>query len=492
MKKFRILSLLLVVVMLAGMLTGCGDTVAKKDVEADPKAYIEEALKKSFATSPFGDILALEEKEATSVDLEIKPADEDIKSIKAAITVANKELAMLANLNMAVEDEKIDATIFVDEENFALKMEQLKEIFGKDAVGIGLKDFEKNFKESAWYKMIFIDAGLEEALKEEMGDAELDFGKIIDAYENYLKELENIAESCREFKVEESEIEYDKKSVKCYKITETMADDAADKMEKAMKKFMKDIAEAAGMTEEDLGMDEEEIAEIKKPLEELVKSSKTVYYVAKKGGAMLKITSKMNMKVDDVKYNYETWEAEEYVREIDYDVVVDFGAEPEKMFMPSFNIVVDDGESKQTMSGKSEIDTKEKTFTLAFKLDAKYDDEDMAEYMNQTIDGKFVLSEDGKYKMTMSADEEKINFGGKFKVDGSKLTFTVDMDEIEDSEIKEVKIDIDFNAKAPKAFEYEDLMKWDEAKITEFMQKIEELSGSSYDDEFDSDVDWDY
>ena len=138
MKKFRILSLLLVVVMLAGMLTGCGDTVAKKDVEADPQAYIEEALKKSFAPSPFGDILALEETEATSVDFEIKPADEDIKSIKAAITVANKELAMLANLKMAVEDEKIDATVFVDKENFALKMEQLAEIFGKDAVGLGL------------------------------------------------------------------------------------------------------------------------------------------------------------------------------------------------------------------------------------------------------------------------------------------------------------------------------------------------------------------
>lgn len=489
MKKFRILSLLLVVVMLAGMLTGCGDTVAKKDVEADPQAYIEDALKKSFATSPFGDILALEETEATSVDFEIKPADEDIKSIKAAITVANKELAMLVNLKTAIEDEKIDATVFVDKENFALKMEQLAEIFGKDAVGLGLKDFEKNFKESAWYKMIFVDAGLEEAIKDEMDGAELDFGKIIDAYKAYLKELENIAESCREFKVEESEIEYDKKTVKCYKITETMADDTAEKMGKAMKKFMKDVDEAAGMTEEYVSTDEEFEA-MKKPMEELMKSSKTVYYVAKKGGAMLKITSKMNMKVDDVKYNYETLEAEEYVREIDYDVVVDFGAEPEKMFQPSFKIVVDDGESKQTMSGKSEIDTNEKTFTLAFKSDAKYNDKDIAEYMDYAVDGKFVLAEDGKYKMTLAAEEEKIEFGGKFKVDGSKLTLTVDMGEIEDSEIKEFKIDIDFNAKAPKAFEYEDLMKWDEDKITEFLQKIEEMSGSSFEDELSPDIEW--
>ena len=221
-----------------------------------------------------------------------------------------------------------------------------------------------------------------------------------------------------------------------------------------------------------------------------MKSSKTTYYVAKKGGALLKITSKMNMKVDDVKYNYETWEAEEYVREIDYDVVVDFGAEPEKMFQPSFKIVVDDGESKQTMSGKSEIDTNEKTFTLAFKSDAKYNDKDVAEYMDYAVDGKFVLAEDGKYKMTLAAEEEKIEFGGKFKVDGSKLTLTVDMGEIEDSEIKEFKIDIDFNAKAPKAFEYEDLMKWDEDKITEFLQKIEEMSGSSFDDELSSDIEW--
>ena len=92
--------------------------------------------------------------------------------------------------------------------------------------------------------------------------------------------------------------------------------------------------------------------------------------------------------------------------------------------------------------------------------------------------------------MTLAAEEEKIEFGGKFKVDGSKLTLTVDMGEIEDSEIKEFKIDIDFNAKAPKAFEYEDLMKWDEDKITEFLQKIEEMSGSSFEDELSPDIEW--
>lgn len=492
MKKFRILSLLLVVVMLAGMLTGCGETVAKKDLEADPKGYIEAAMKKSFAASPFGDIIALEDTEATSVDFEIAPADDDVKSIKAAVTFANKKLAMLANLNMEVEEEKIDATVFVDEENFALKMEQLKEIFGKEAVGLGLKDFEKTFKDSAWYKMLIVESGIEEELKAEGGE-DLDIGAMLEAYEKYLKELQDIAESCREFKVEDAELEIDDKKVKCYAVTETLSKDAVDKMEKAMKKFMEDVAESVGMSKEDMGIDDEEIMkEFKKPLEEVVKSSKTTYHIAKKGGALLKITSNMKMKMDDVRYNYETWEAEEFVRETSYDMVVNFGADPEKMFQPSFKVVMDDGDSKTTMSGKSEIDVEDKTFTLAMDFDAKYNDEEMAEYMDQSLDIKFVLDENGKYKMTASADGEKVEFGGKFKVDGSKLTLTMDMSEIEDAEIKEIKLTIDFDAKTPKAFEYDDLMKWNEEQINDFLAKIEELSGSAYEDPYDYDYDYEY
>ena len=203
----KIIAILLVMVVALGALAGCSSkSVSKADLESNPQKYIEEGIKTSLSKSPFGSILELKEPEATSIDVSIAPEDKDLGYIKLNSIIANKKLSALTTLDFNVEDEKIQGKLFVDAENFAVQSEALKEYFGTDAIGVGLKDVVEKFKKSGWYELIK-ESGLEEEFKSEMETEGLDkinFDDIVKAYEKYLNDSKAALEECKKYAVKEA------------------------------------------------------------------------------------------------------------------------------------------------------------------------------------------------------------------------------------------------------------------------------------------------
>jgi hypothetical protein len=470
MKKSRILSLLLVVAMMASMLTGCGSIIALKDIQSDPAKYIEDGLKKSLAESPVGDILTLTDPEAVAMNMVIKPVDEE-GHIKFDATVGLKEFAMLCNLDLSVDSENMQGSIFVDENNLAVKSELLKDIFGTTAVGVGLNDFVQTLKASAWYKMLIVDSGIEEELKNENGET-IDLQAIIDLYIAFLKDLEDISNNCVEYNVIEDAMEFGDKTVKGYKITQTTSKDAADKVAQAFEKFMDGLMNIVPVEDaEDFESEMDEmIDEMKKTVNDMIASTKTTYFVAKKGGAVLEI--RYNTKKTEVG----SLSGAERISTV--DMVVNFGADPEKSFSPKFEIKMDDDGTKTSINGQAAVNTKDKTFNVDAKFEADYP-EDYEWMEDEQFDISIVLDANSNYTFNVTSGEETHALSGKFKVDGTKINFTVDADKEEDLDVS-IEFSVDFGAKKPVAFEYEDILKWDEAKIQSLLEKFMDESEPDY------------
>lgn len=473
MKKKRILSMLLVVAMMTSLLTGCGSNVSLKDVEADPAMCVEEGLKKSLSLSPIGGLLDLEDPEAIAINVDATSIDND-EHVKFDTTIALKEVAMLCNLDLNMDGDEIKGSIFIDKDNMAVKSELLKEFFDTSSVGIGLNDFANNLKASAWYKLLIVDSGLEEELKTADGET-IDLQAIIDLYVDLLKEMDAISKECVEYTVVEDVMTIDGKEIKGYKIDQTTSKDAADRMAKAVEKFLNDMI---GMVpaEEDVEDIQDEIdemmSEMTETINKMIEGTKTSYFIAKKGGAVLEMRYSSTMTMTD------SWSEEEITNTS--DLVISFGADPEKVFAPEFSIQVVEDDTKMSMTGKGVVDIQSKSFNLDMSMSIDYP-EDYEWIDDEKYDIKIALQQDGKYTLTMTDGEETHSLTGKFKIDGTKVQFSVDGNEEEHIDLN-IEIAIDFGAKKPVAFEYEDLMKWDEAKIQSWMEKMMEASEPDYEE----------
>jgi hypothetical protein len=473
MKKKRILSLLLVVAMMASLLTGCGSNVALKDVEADPAMYVEEGLKKSLSLSPIGGLLELDDPEAIAMNLNVTPVEDD-EHIKIDATIALKEIAMLCNLDASIDGEDLQGSLFVDKENIAVKSELLTEIFDTASIGLGLNDFANNFKASAWYQLLIVDSGIEEELKTADGET-VDLQAIVDLYADFLKEMNEISKDCVEYAVIEDAMTIDGKEIKGYKITQTTSKDATDKIAKALEKFLNDMMSMIPAEEGDMEYIQEEIdemmSEMTETINKMIEGTKTSYFVAKKGGAVIEMRYSSSITMTD------SWSEEEITNAS--DVVVSFGADPEKVFAPEFSIQIVEDDTKMSMTGKGAVDVQNKSFNLDMNMSTDYpDDYEWLEDENYDID--IALQQDSKYTLTVTDGEETHSLTGKFKIDGTKVQFSVDGNEEENIDLN-IDITIDFGAKKPVAFEYEDLMKWDEEKIQSWMEKLYGATTPDYD-----------
>lgn len=455
----KILSLLLVVVIAIGALAGCSSkSVSKADLEANPQLFIEEGFKISLSKSPFGSIIELKEPEATSINVAINPENKDLGYAKLNAIIANNKLSALAELDCDFEGEKINGKIFVDKENIALQFAELKEFFGTDSIGIGLKDIGENFKKSGWYQLIK-DSGLEDEFKSEMeaeGLDKIDFDAVVKAYEKYYNDLQSSVENCKKYTVKESTRE----KVKGFEVEETISEDIVSELDKIFNTFAEDVTKAMGFDKEALGF-ESMPDEIKDEFKKIIGNYYTTYFIAQKTGALLEVKTNVNIEIED--------------EDAYYFGTINFGDDPTKMFQPSFDLEFNDGSESISIKGDSEINVKEKSFTMNVNCDAG--DED--------VDIKLIIDKDSNFDLNVSADEETIKLSGLFKVDGPKLNVKIDDAEVEDDEKVDIEVNIDFNAKTPVSFEYDNLLDYNKEKVEDLIEKFNESIGgySPYEDE---------
>lgn len=461
MKKTKIISILLVAVMLVGLLAGCESNVSMKDISADPKAYIDAGLKKSFSSSPLGDIIALENSEAVALDATITPVNEELGHIKFNSIAALQELAIWAKLDADLDGEKIKGEFFLDENNIAINSELLKEVFGSESIGLRLSDdLYTRFTKSNWYEILVIDSGLEDELKNDNGST-IDAEAIVNLIVATMEEIEKIHKESIKYEVVESEIEIDGKSLGGYLITKTMDDYIKEKYIAAIEKFSDELQK---LLPEELAA---EIAEeIEFMIEDIEESTKSIaetatYFIAKKGGALIEMTYDAKMETVD------TWSDKDVVNTVKFKV--NFGTNPETIFSPNFEAEANIDGDKYTIVGKSEIDIKAKSLKL--DVEAKVDYPEEYEWLeDKTATATLTIDMDGNYKLAAKYDDEEVEFDGKLKIEGTTIEWTFDIDEGEDA--VQFVIKADFSAKKPIAFKYEDLLIWDEERVQEFLEKI--------------------
>ena len=461
MKKTKIISILLVAVMLVSLLSGCKSKVSMKEIAADPKAYIEAGLKKSFSSSPLGDILALENPEAVALDATITPTNEELGYIKLNSVVALQELAIWAKLDADLEGEEIKGEAFLDENNIAINSELLKEVFGSASIGLKLSDdLYTRFTKSSWYKILVIDSGLEEELKNDDGSM-IDVEAIVDLFVATMEEIEKIQEESIKYEVVESKIEVDGKSMKGYLVTQTTDAYIKEKYIAAVETFSDELQK---LLPEELAAEVAE--EIEFMIEDIKESTKSVsatatYFIAKKGGAIIEMTYDAKMETVD------TWSGEDVVNTVKFKV--NFGANPEKIFSPNFEAEANIDGNKYTISGKSKVDIKEKALKLNIATNVDYPEE--YEWLeDEAATATLTIDMGGNYKLVANYDDEEVEFDGKFKVEGTAIEWTFNVNEGEDAVHFVIKAD--FSAKKPIAFKYEDLLIWDEERVQEFLEKM--------------------
>lgn len=472
----KLIAILLTMVVLLGTLSGCGKAaISKADIEANPQEIIKSAISKSFEASPLGSVVELEEPESTSIDVSITPEDKNLGYINFNANIANNKLAALIGLDADLEGEEFKGQLFIDNSNLAIKAEALKEIFKSDTIGIKLENIVENFKKSGWYELIK-DSGLEEEFASEMAVDGLDEIKLEDiakAYEQYLNDVKTIEKECKKYDIQETTIEIEKKKIDCFVVEETLSEELVTKFESATVKFYESLANAVGMKAEDFNV-EQMTDDVKEEFNQIIDDYSVTYTIEKKTGAMVEIKAIIDTEIEEEDvYAY---------------VKVDFGAEPTKTFCPSFELTMEaDGQTVYS-KGISKIDTKQKAFVLGVEYSSKYDDTDMSDY-NEECEFKFTLDKNSNFTIEASDGDEDIKIGGIFKVDGSKMDISFDTAEIEDAENMKVSIAIDFNAKAPTGFEYDDILKYTKKEAEDLINKISDMVGSSYNDDYGYEVD---
>ena len=85
------------------------------------------------------------------------------------------------------------------------------------------------------------------------------------------------------------------------------------------------------------------------------------------------------------------------------------------------------------------------------------------------------INKDSNFKLEATDGDETVQIEGIFKVEDSKLQLSFDTSKVEDAEDVNVDINIDFNAKAPSSFEYDDLLEYDKKKVEDLIAKFNDI-----------------
>lgn len=457
---FIVSAVALVVAILLGLLAIFTPSTSLKQISANPKAYIETGLKKSFAASPIGDIVTLEDPEAIALDVAITPTLESGHMNLNAI-IALKELGILAQFDAEVEGEEFNGKFFLDKNNLAVNSDILQEIFGSASVGISLNDFMNHFKQSDWYQLLIVDSGLDEELKKEDG-SDIDIQAILDLVVETATGIAKIYKDSVVYDVIETSIEVDGKTIEGYQIIQKRSDDVKDKTKAVTNSFSTKLQE---LLPEDFA--EYAVLIIESLTDSIIDmiddtSTQTTYTIAKNSGAVIELKYERTMEVVDELLDKKS------TNSIKCDV--NFGANPENIFAPQFELEIVDGKTKHTVTGKSTVDVVTKTLKMDIDTKTEYPDYQWIKEPYETTTTTITIDKDGNYKLTAKFDDEEIELGGKFKVDGTVAEISFDINE--GSETIHFVIKIDFNAKKPIAFEYDDLIQWDEEKILDLLEKF--------------------
>lgn len=443
MKKLSVFFVVLVLLLTAILLTSCGG-IGLADVQDDPLGYVEKGMKLTFSNTPFAPLI--EEGNQASVDISVEEG-ENLLRAKASLDLENSKFYLdgkykeVFDFEGETETTEMDLALWFADNKFIVKNEFLKELFGSNSVGIDLNASKETIKNSSLYQAILTSLGMDkEELTEEQKTVLESVEKEIDTLISELKD--SLKNGTVLDGVAEEKITVDEKKLETVTVSIKLKDKYAEEIADALVAFAKVINKTMGsedvVSSEDLSLP--------------TMSSTQKYYLAKDSGALVRVEMISSTKVSAT----EVSDAVENVTSFS----VDFGAEPQKQFLPAFTYELSSNEINTTVHGTSSHKDGKFVMTMVVKEEEK-----------EVGDMVFTMEKDGNFTMTVSDEEEEQTVTGTLKNEDNALVFTATVP-AEDEDEKETKLSLKFSAVAeiPAVPEFKDILTLTEDDLAVLME----------------------
>lgn len=411
MKKTRLLALVFALVICVPLLFSCAqDALTLEAVKEDPLKFLQEGQRSTWSATPMNVLLT--EADTYSWEIGLDSAETGEMELAVFADEANEKAVLSLSAEEVFQGE---AALYLSKEELVASSPMLSFIDEGEALGLKLSLDKEDIMESATYKAL-VDFGLGGEL-----------GEIIAALEGLdLSDwTESAADASELFTVEA--VEEGKAA---------LPDGETDSIvltlklnEKAFEEYYDAMLE--GML---VGMGDELPAETREMILEEAKASLPAitgefdYYLSKRNGDLILVVADLTM----------TSEGEDTAIHLEFA----YGAEPSKLFLPSFICTAESGGEKIEFSAKSSISDG----TLV--LDGTVSD---GEETLGTL--KLTLQQDGNYVLELIDEEETITLTGVLKATETGLEFTL---EAEDE--LELRMAYETGVTLPETPEYKDLL----------------------------------
>jgi len=444
MKKISVFMFVLVLLLTSILLTSCGG-IGLSDVQEDPFAYLEKGVKLTFSNTPFAPLLEKDGKQILA-DISVEEG-ENLLQAKVALDQESAKFYLdgkykeVFDAEEGAENMEMDLALWFADNKFVVKNEFLKELFGSDTIGIDFNATKDTVKNSSLYQAVLSALDMNAAeLTEEQKTALQAIENEIDTLISKIKEI--LKNTTVLDGVAEEKITVGEKELETITVSLKLKDKYMEEIANALVAFANGINEAMGsedaISSEDLSLPK--------------MSSSQKYYLAKESGALVRAEMISSTKVSET----EVSDAVETITSFS----LDFGADPQKQFLPAFTYELTSNEINTEIRGTSS----QKDGKFVMTMTVKEDEEEVGDLV-------FTMEKDGNFTMTVSDEEEEQTVAGTLKNEDGALVFTSTVPSEEDGgEDTKVTLKLRASAEIPAVPEFKDLLTLTEDDLAVLME----------------------
>lgn len=462
MRKLRIVSLILAILLVLPLLFACKNKTSGEDTEKDGKGEGLVAAPITFSSveeNPVealsnGMVLSMQKSPLASLYTAGDGATLDFKMISTSqgetaevllSLAASDDLDLYAKLEADLPYmEKLGGELYFAKSQLVLKSALLKSVFGTETVGINFATLLEDLPKSELYEaLVASDPEASEAL--EIVEDLLNNPKVKNLITDFLDGIVEMSEKTMLYTAEgEETIEVAGTDVEVIRVKAELNEHVYDEFfDEFIPKIMDTVLDVAREYTDELpsGAELDEFVEeakrgAKDAVAELMSAvdMQADYYLAKETGALIGCEETLSMNMDGETLTCVS------------DIV--FGADPTVETLPEFTLKMEIPGSHVIIDGKTEKDGSDYVTAGEVKLGS-----------GGASGGTYKLtySENGNFEFKAYEDEEEVaSFGGNFKSDKDGFTFSMDLP-IDGAETS-IEISFKNSAKIPSLPKYKNVL----------------------------------
>lgn len=475
MKKTRLIALLALALAALFLLSGCGEKLTVKKVEADPVAYLEEGGRLSLQNTPLAFLSDQPAGDGIGGEWSVSAKDFSALLSFAADSAAGKgsldlNVKMPADAVAEGAPEKIEGSLFFDGGKLVLKSGLLGDFFGTETVGLDLAGLE-DLKNTGTFRSFLALTGLtEEELEAQLGSFdEAGLKELKDKLKEAYEKIGEFVEKVRAFSadmyevtgVTEGTVTFDGKEIKTVVVAYAVRENYYRDFMKIFEDLFNEL-KAVFPSEE--AEEESGISFADDLFDGLSISVSGKAYLSAETGALLRDVSEVKMTRTD--------DGEEKTTACSLDLLL--GADPTVLPLPALDMRITAKGGEIRLQAVSSYADKKLT------VDGTVTSRENGEEEKEELSFRLEYAEDGAYTLTLTNEEKKsVKITGVFKNESDLFEWTANIEENEDLGIPAVSLAVKLRtgAEIPAAPAYKDLLGLTEEELTALIAQFSDYFG---------------